>query len=234
MDWLHILNFAAIAIVIEVSPGPNFALICKTVTWSGLDSAMANIAGFAAAFMVHGTLSVFGFSVLLLQFPFVFSAVKLLGAGYLLYLGMQTLAGGSRRVIASPPTVLQAANTNSVDIELTGLPVLQRGATQRTMQTGFRDGFITNCMNPKISLFYLAILPQYLNNNTSTGIYSYLFVMIHVLINATWFLVVALMIERLLQSEGSERVVRYMSTSSGVALLGFAAWFAMSTISDVM
>jgi threonine/homoserine/homoserine lactone efflux protein len=234
MDWLHILNFAAIAIVIEVSPGPNFMLICKTVTWFGISAAMANVAGFAVAFMLHGTLSIFGLPVLLLNSSTMFFSVKLLGAGYLFYLGAHALVGRSKPLIRSPAMASLASNSAVVDIELTDLPRLRTEVAQEALPSGFREGLITNCLNPKISLFYLAVFPSFLQAGQDTGLDSFLFVLIHVMVNAAWFFLVAVVIERFLKSSDSDRIANLMSTTSGIALIGFSTWFALSAIRDAV
>ena len=67
MDINNIMTFVAVATLLVVSPGPNGFLIAKTVPLSGQKAGFANIWGFVAAFYVHGTLSIFGISMLLVQ-----------------------------------------------------------------------------------------------------------------------------------------------------------------------
>jgi len=152
MEWSHLLSFFAIALVIEVSPGPNFLLIAKTVPTAGRTAATANISGFATAFLLHGALSIFGFSIVLSSSESLFFTVKILGAAYLCYLGVQALLEARPRLAKRP--VLSSA---VVDIDLAGPVSSQPTLIQQSLARGWREGFITNCLNPKISIFYLAV-----------------------------------------------------------------------------
>jgi len=91
MDISHILTFIAVATLLVVSPGPNGFLITKTVSVSGRKTGFANIWGFVAAFYVHGTLSIFGISVLLVQSAQAFLIFKMLGAAYLIWIGIKAI-----------------------------------------------------------------------------------------------------------------------------------------------
>src|SRR3546814_13070231 len=74
-----------------MSPGPNGVLFAKTVPTSGLAAGFANVAGFVAGFYLHGTLSIFGISVILLRSAEAFFVVKMLGAAYLCWIGFKAL-----------------------------------------------------------------------------------------------------------------------------------------------
>ena len=76
----HLLSFALIASLLVMSPGPNGALIAKTVPTSGVMAGFANIAGFVTAFYIHGTWSILGISAILLRSAELFMVVKLAGA----------------------------------------------------------------------------------------------------------------------------------------------------------
>jgi len=83
MTFVQILTFAFAVSLLVMSPGPNGVLIAKTVPTSGRAAGFANIAGFVTAFYVHGSLSIFGISLLLVHSAQAFLVVKLLGAAYL-------------------------------------------------------------------------------------------------------------------------------------------------------
>ncbi len=91
MTLATVLAFAAMAALLIMSPGPNGVLIAKTVPTSGRAAGFATIAGFVVAFFVHGTFAIFGLSVLLLQSAHLFTAVKLVGAAYLVWIGLKAL-----------------------------------------------------------------------------------------------------------------------------------------------
>src|SRR3546814_15034443 len=79
MEPLHVLGFAGVAALLVMSPGPNGVLIAKTVPTSGRAAGFANVAGFVAGFYLHGSLSIFGISLILLRPAEAFFVVQMLG-----------------------------------------------------------------------------------------------------------------------------------------------------------
>jgi len=76
MAWSEIVTFVLVASLLVMSPGPNGVLIAKTVPTSGRGAGFANVAGFVAAFHLHGALSILGISILLVQSATAFTIVK--------------------------------------------------------------------------------------------------------------------------------------------------------------
>jgi len=217
MDWTHFPTFFFMALIVEVSPGPNFMLIAKTVPTAGRISAIANISGFSTAFMLHGGLSIFGFSVILTSSASLLFAVKLIGAAYLCYLGARVLWDllDTEPVEPLVPICDLAPALSSIDY--------------RSLIRGWREGFIQNCLNPKISMFYLTVFPQFVGKENYAKTDSYFLVFIHIIVNAVWFLLVTVSIAHLLQAVRSNRLVLSLKIFSGIALIGFGAFFALST-----
>src|SRR3546814_2279045 len=81
-----------------MSPGPNGVLIAKTVPTSGRAAGFANVAGFVAGFYLHGSLSIFGISLILLRSAEAFFVVKMLGAAYLCWIGIKALRDAWRGI----------------------------------------------------------------------------------------------------------------------------------------
>ena len=108
MTLATVLAFAAMAALLIMSSGPNGVLIARTVPTSGPAAGFANIAGFVAAFFVHGTFAIFGLSVILLQSASLFLAVKLAGAAYLIWIGIKALREAWRGAPAKLAEVVPA------------------------------------------------------------------------------------------------------------------------------
>ena len=89
MGILNYLTFISVATLLVISPGPNGVLIAKTVSVFGRNAGFANVWGFVAAFYIHGTLSIFGVSLILVQSAQAFLVFKLLGAAYLIWIGVK-------------------------------------------------------------------------------------------------------------------------------------------------
>jgi len=185
MEWSQVLAFVVIATVVTVTPGPNFLLITQTIAEAGQRQAYANIGGFATAFFVHGSLSIYGVSV----------------------------------VVANTPN-----------------PSIPR-TTQRLMPSnkgnvfkGWREGFITLCLNPKTSLFYIAVFPQFIGLGNSTEYRSFILVAIHVTINALWFAVVTVTLAKLLSSSRRNSFVNPLKLVSGIVLVILSGGFAFLAV----
>ena len=142
MELVHVLSFAAVAGLLVMSPGPNGVLIAKTVPTSGRLAGFANIGGFVAAFYLHGTLAIFGISVILVRSAEAFFVVKMLGAAYLCWIGFKALRDAWRG--------------SSV------LPNVAPARRKRDLTKAFAEGFLTNALNPKVAMFYLAAFPQFI------------------------------------------------------------------------
>ncbi|MDN0074481.1 LysE family translocator [Crenobacter sp. SG2303] len=134
------LSFLAVAMLITVSPGPDNLLVLSTGASRGRRAGMAFGLGCATGCLNHTALAALGVSALIAASPMAFTALKLAGGLYLVYLGVQAIRhagdgmGQTRTAGAEPPWAL------------------------------FRKGLIANSINPKVVLFFLAFLPQFVDS----------------------------------------------------------------------
>lgn len=167
MEISHIVSFAAIASFLVISPGPSGLLIFKTVPNCGMASGFANIAGFLAAFCLHGAMSILGVSVLLAKSILALSIVKYLGAAYLCWIGLKALFEAIRPV---------ANATGSISRN-----------PKKTFGNSFSEGFFTNALNPKILIFYLAMFPHFLPSGDGAVSMALMLVGLHSALSTIWF-----------------------------------------------
>ena len=132
-----LLLFTATALLFAATPGPNFVFVLTRTLSRGRDDAVMSVFGIGLGALLHTVAAALGVSALVMTSASAFTVVKTLGALYLVYLGLKTLL--SRDEVAS----LQAA------------PTAKRAA--------FRDGFVTMVLNPKVALYFLAFLPQFVD-----------------------------------------------------------------------
>lgn len=201
MTLATLLAFAAMAALLIMSPGPNGVLIAKTVPTSGKAAGFANIAGFGLAFFVHGTFAIFGLSVLVLQSANLFMVVKLIGAAYLIWIGVKALLDAWR---GSPASILKVAPARN----------------PRTLAKAFGEGFLTNALNPKVAMFYIAAFPQFVSPESAPAS-AYLLVAVHALLNLLWFGPMVLLFERLSRVVRSGKVTRALKALTGLVFVGF-------------
>lgn len=206
MDLATLVSFSFIAALLVISPGPNGVLIAKTVPTSGKIAGFANIAGFIAAFQVHGTLSILGISLILVQSAQAFFIIKMLGAAYLCWVGFKALRDA-----------------------WTGVAIVQNVAPakkQRTLANAFIEGFLTNAFNPKVSMFYLAAFPQFISQAEGVLSAAFIMVLIHSVLNLVWFSAMVLLFARLAQIARGGTFQRWLKGVTGVVFISFGAKLA--------
>jgi threonine/homoserine/homoserine lactone efflux protein len=209
MTLAEILSFASIAALMIVSPGPNSVLIAKTVPVSGSLAGFANIAGFAAAFYVHGALAIFGISLIVARSAEAFFVVKMLGAAYLCWIGVKALVAAWRGESVAAP-----------------VPASVRS---RRLPRAVAEGFLTNMLNPKVSMFYLAVFPQFMHHaadGTPSLSSAFALVTVHALLNLLWFGTMILLFARLAGASKSPGFQRWLKGVTGAVFLGFGAKLA--------
>ena len=206
MDWTQFFSFALVTSLLVMSPGPNGVLIARTVPTSGRAAGVANVAGFVTAFYLHGALSILGISVILVQSAQAFMIVKLLGAAYLCWVGFKALRDAWRGV----------AKVTDVS------PAKRR----RTLITAYGEGFLTNALNPKVSIFYLAAFPQFIPVGEGAIGSAFMLVCVHAMINAVWFGAMIMLLARLTRYAGSGRFQRALKATTWAVFIAFGVKLA--------
>lgn len=166
-----ILTFATISLLLVISPGPNGVLFLKTVPLHGTRNAMSSLYGICTATYAQGALSFFGLSALVLSSARLFMFIKIVGALYLLYLGVKSLYS-----VFKKEKELKDVLDTSIKKE-----------KQVTHKFSFMEGFLTQILNPKGSMFYLAALPQLIDFRSAQTTDIFVLVSIHAFAIFIWF-----------------------------------------------
>lgn len=201
MAWSEILTFILVASLLVASPGPNGVLIAKTVPTSGRRAGFASVAGIVTGFYLHGALSVLGISIILVQSATAFALVKYLGAIYLGWIGIKALYAAFKGI--------ECAHK------------LTPARRSRTLATAYMEGLLTNALNPKVSMFYLAAFPQFITVGETTAAASFLLVVVHSMIAATWFGAMVMLFAKLAKAARGETFQRWLKGLTGIVFLGF-------------
>ncbi|MDN2662593.1 LysE family translocator [Psychromonas sp. 14N.309.X.WAT.B.A12] len=189
----EVFAFSLVALLLVVSPGPNGVLILKTIANQPKSAAMINLMGIACATFMHGGLSIFGLSALVMQSAELFMLIKLLGAAYLFYIGFKALYGSFKKAKQRPPQD-GAFNTTAPDVRNSGFI------------SCLNEGFFTQLLNPKVSMFYLAAFPQFIHFDQQDITAAFLLVGIHASLIICWFSLLIVLVDKikgLRQSKGS-------------------------------
>ena len=138
MPGISLLGFIAAALVLLLTPGPGVMYIVARSIGQGSRAGLVSVLGLAAGALVHVAAAAAGISTILLASATAFGLVKAAGAAYLIYLGIRTLL--ARGAVASTEI-----------------------CTPRSAGRLFADGALVSILNPKIALFFLAFLPQFVD-----------------------------------------------------------------------
>lgn len=135
-DASSLVTFVAAGLLLNVTPGPDVLYIVGRSLSQGRTAGIVSALGIAVGCLVHVAAAALGLSTLMVTVPAAYDVVRLAGAGYLVWLGVGALRSHPRHL-----TLGELA------------PV--------SMGTIFRQGMLTNALNPKVALFFLAFLPQF-------------------------------------------------------------------------
>jgi len=200
----EILAFTIISLFLVISPGPNSILIVKTVSGKGKKAAIENITGLVSATFIHGAISVFGLSTIILQSTQLFMGIKLIGAAYLLYLGLKTIYA-----------TFQSKN------EPENLAFTKK-TTSKSPSKNFMEGFLTQILNPKVSMFYLAAFPQFVNFENQDYFGAFILVSIHASIIFFWFLGMSICLSKIKSISSKNVIGQWVQRVSGCVLVYFS------------
>jgi len=205
MSWSKYGEFLAFAVVLVLIPGPDFAVVTKNTLAGGRRRGRWTALGVSSSNLVQGTAASAGLGTLIVKVQPLFESVKWAGVAYLACLGVQALRS-ARRGEYAPLDGGDPAST-------------ARNAA------GWRQGFISNITNPKVLVFYLAVLPQFLTSGAAPG---WLLVMAwsHAVLSLAYLFVLVTGLHGARRLLMRRRVRRALDATTGAVLLGFGARLA--------
>ena len=199
---LQLVTFVVLAAALTLSPGADTLLVIRNVVARGRGAGIATAFGICCGLFVHATLSALGLSVLLAHSAWAYELLRICGALYLLWLGLQSLARALQRT------------DDKAAVEATTPPSRARS---------FREGLLTNVLNPKVAVFYLAFLPQFVGLHDPVFAKSMLLAGIHASMGLAWLAALAAMLDRARALITRPRVKRLLEGVSGGILVGLGA-----------
>jgi threonine/homoserine/homoserine lactone efflux protein len=200
-------GFALLATLLTLQPGQDTLLVLRNAGQGGAAAGIATTAGVCSGLFLHATLSAVGLSALLMASAELFIALKLAGAAYLVWLGVQSLLRLRR------PRGADAA------------PPVRRALATRT---ALRQGFLSNALNPKTATFYLALLPQFAVFPERVLADSLTLAGIHFGIAFAWLGLVSALVDRGRRLLARAWLARAVDGVTGAALLAFGIRLALS------
>ena len=215
-DFQHLLLFIAAGWLLNLTPGPDVLYIVTNSLRSGARAGVVAGLGITAGCFVHIFAAALGVSAMLATSATAFTVLKYLGAAYLLWMGLKILL--ARAPQAAPDLIAAAA-----------------AEKPRSLKAIFRGGFLTNVLNPKVAIFFLAFVPQFIapdadNKALAFVLLGLLFNLNAIPVNAGWALAAAWMTRHLSAADrrwaapGAGEPPRGVAQTHGVKRGGLFLW----------
>jgi threonine/homoserine/homoserine lactone efflux protein len=202
--------FFVLAALLTITPGADMALVARAALADGRRGALLTTQGIIVGCLIHGVASAFGPSAVLGRSALAFEIVRLLGAAYLILLGVQSLR--------------QAFSSQGLAVPASRVPWRGRA---------FLQGLLTNLLNPKVALFYLTFLPQFVTPLTpgpSALAQSVALAAIHATMGLVWLSIYAVFIHRLASAMRAGWGRRAIHAITGALLTTFGLRLALEKL----
>jgi threonine/homoserine/homoserine lactone efflux protein len=209
-----LLAFTLAAAILTITLGLDTALVLRTAAVEGGRRALMAGLGICAGCLLWGAIAAFGLGSLLAVSTLAYDTLRICAAVYLFYLGAKllwrTLPGRSpdRHATASDPAT--------------------RGAPAATSATGwFLRGCLTNALNPKVGIFYITFLPQFIPAGSDVLTFSLLLAAIHALLGVLWFALLVAATRPLARWLSRPAVMRGLDRMTGAVFIAFGLKLAL-------
>jgi threonine/homoserine/homoserine lactone efflux protein len=190
--------------LLTVLPGPDFAIVVRWASASYRTGVLAAV-GVVTGCSVWGALTVAGLAALFTASPLAYEVVRVVGAGYLVWMAARLIGHSLRQSdAASTPRAAEFSGWRA-----------------------FRQGLITNLLNPKIAAFYVGVLPALVPHGAPPALTMALLVLCHQVLGIVWLTLVAFLVSRGRAVLARPTARRWLDRVTGVVLLGFAGKLAL-------
>jgi RhtB (resistance to homoserine/threonine) family protein len=201
------LLFVLMAVLLILLPGPDTVIATKNTLEIGRTGGLQTALGTCCALLIHTMAAVIGLSAIIVKSAVLFSVFKYVGAVYLVYMGVKAIWSLKKNEVATDTEELQ---------------VNKYGHT-----SCFRQGFLTNILNPKVAVFFLTFLPQFVNTEKSTLPQFLLMGLTYALLTAIWFLLYIYLINHIRMYMRKPTTQKFIQGISGIVLVGFGIKLAL-------
>lgn len=204
---IHFEAFLIAGILLNLTPGNDTIFILTKSIAQGRKAGMVSALGIAMGSVIHTLLAAFGLSLIIAKSMLLFNIIKLAGAGYLLYMGYNMLTDKS--------------HLKTDDVSVT---------TSVDYQKIFRDAILTNVLNPKVALFFIAFLPQFINPAFKNTILPFVTLgMTFITTGTIWCIVLALFASAIFgKLKSNQKASTYINKICGLTMIGLGIKVALT------
>ena len=196
---IHFETFLLAGIVLNLTPGNDTIFILTKSIGQGKKAGIISTLGIGTGSIVHTLLAAFGLSIIIAKSLLLFNIIKYLGAAYLLYIGYKML-------------------TNKIPLNTLGI----KHAKSVDYLKIYRDGFFTNLLNPKVALFFIAFLPQFIDPSFRNAVLPFLLLGITFITTGTiWCFIIAIFASGIFKKlKDNKKVSTYINRICGLTFIG--------------
>lgn len=202
-----LLAFGLAATLLTITPGLDTAMVLRSVVAGGPRQAIATAIGIGLGCLAWGAAVALGLGIVLTASTLAYTILKWAGAAYLLRLGINLLFRPRSRMTAETASPVVPLSRNAA----------------------MRRGFLTNLLNPKIGVFYVTFLPQFVPTGSNVALFSFALACIHVTLGTAWFTIMIAATAPLNRQMRRPAVVRMLDRMTGGVFIGFGVKLALSS-----
>jgi threonine/homoserine/homoserine lactone efflux protein len=231
-----LIAFSVAAALLTIAPGPDTFLVLRNAFAGGARQAMAAGLGVGLGLSCWGILVATGVAALIAASPVAYGFLKLIGALYLIWLGLTLIA--SRRTSDTAPSsaapkrrpgLAEAGGAHSKDLEDSATANIGRPQQRApaSLWLALRRGFLTNMLNPKVGVFYVAFLPQFIPTGADAPILIVLMTGVHALMGLIWFACLIAASTPISRAFSSRPFTLWLDRLMGAAFIAFGLRLAL-------
>lgn len=207
---VNISVFLVMCILLIILPGPDTAIATKNTLTVSRKGGLQTIIGSCCGLLIHTCAAVIGLSAIIVKSAYIFAVLKYVGAVYLCYLGTKTL--WTLRTIRTQSPVVD--DVGSIEHKY-------------SHQSCFKQGFLTNVTNPKVAVFFLTFLPQFVDGNSGTFFPFLIMGLIYTALTMLWFIFYVYLLDRISAFMKKPSTKAVIEGLTGAILIAFGIKLAL-------
>jgi len=196
--------FVITCVFLIILPGPDTAIMTKNTLTVGKQGGFKTMIGICCALSIHTLTAIVGLSAIIAKSALLFSIFKYIGAVYLIYLGIKSLWTLRNQETTETVVKIKYKNTSS-----------------------FKQGFLTNLLNPKIAVFFLTFLPQFVNQRSHTFMPFLILGMTYIVLTIVWYLFYIYLLNQISAFMKKPKTQKAIEGITGTILIGFGIKLAL-------
>ncbi len=207
----EICSFIGIVTLLVMIPGPNTVLVIESTGVNGRRAGYINVLGIMTALYFNALLCGLGLSLIIMQSAEIYNLLKLLGGGYLIYLGLKSLVDAYR---------LHQVEQNCEFGFNAGPSLLHKGAC-------YFKGVLTGTLNPGVIVFFMSFFPQFMHEDGNILVQSLILTVLYSVLSAIWYGLIVFFVGKLRQFLMSREIQKWLKATTGAVLVGMGVKIAL-------